>query len=85
MLGYPDAMGPLHWSKKRFENILQHRQAALVAARKSWADFLLVCNITFVNMTKKVKFSLTHYRALGPELILVYRQLAGDFLSHTRQ
>jgi len=40
--GYPDATGPLHWSNKRFETMIRHRQAALVAARKSWADFLLV-------------------------------------------
>jgi len=29
---------------------------------------------------KKVKFSHTRYRALGPELILVYRQTAGTWL-----
>jgi len=43
--GYADAVGPLHWSAKRFENVIRHRQAALVAARKSWADFLLVCEV----------------------------------------
>ena len=30
----------------------------------------------FVNRRKKVKFSHTRYRALGPELIPVYRQSA---------
>ena len=35
---------------------------------------------------KKVKFSHTRYRALGPELIPVYRQSAGRWLlSHHRQ
>lgn len=40
-----DATGPLHWSDKRFENVIRHRQVALDAARKSWADFLLVCTV----------------------------------------
>ena len=51
-VGYPDATGPLHWSGKRFETMIRHRQAALVAARKSWADFLLVSKITIGRFMK---------------------------------
>jgi len=46
---YPDASGPLHWSKMRFDNMLRLRQEALNTARKSWADFLLVCEICSIN------------------------------------
>ncbi|XP_053907778.1 procollagen galactosyltransferase 1 [Cuculus canorus] len=38
---YPDEEGPKHWSPSRYEHVMRLRQAALEAARASWADYLL--------------------------------------------
>uniref|UniRef100_A0A8C9TBH8 Procollagen galactosyltransferase 2-like n=1 Tax=Scleropages formosus TaxID=113540 RepID=A0A8C9TBH8_SCLFO len=38
---YADESGPKHWSRSRFDHVMKLRQAALKAARKQWADYLL--------------------------------------------
>ena len=39
-------------------------------------NFIVCCSEVLTGKEKKVKFSHTRYRALGPELIPVYRQSA---------
>lgn len=39
---FPDETGPGHWTKERFDHIIDLRESALDYARRTWADYVLV-------------------------------------------
>lgn len=41
---YPDENGPCHWTKERFNHVINLREASLNFARNIWADFYWVSN-----------------------------------------
>jgi len=63
--------------KTAFENICNRRMTLKVTQSSEIALFNTIYHFLLVN---KVKFSHTRYRALGPELIPVYRQSAHRWL-----
>ena len=49
-IDYSDAKGPFDWSPMHVQNVIRLKQEALNAARKAWADFVLVSFERYFNV-----------------------------------